>query len=83
MSNPFFKNSGPFKIKDIFNILGLNELNKNDKIYDIKDLISSTQKDITFFHSNKYSDAASKTKALYCITTNQLKHLLPKNVYLF
>ncbi len=77
MSNPFFTNSGPFKIKDILNILGLNKLNNNYKIYDIKDLTSSTQKDITFFHSNKYSDAASKTKALYCITTNQLKHLLP------
>ncbi len=81
MTNPFFKNNGPFKIKDILNKLSLNKSNNNDKIHDIKDLISSTSKDITFFHSNKYANDASKTKALYCITTNQLKHLLPNTCF--
>ncbi len=81
MTNPFFKNNGPFKIKDILNKLSQNKSNNNDKIHDIKDLISSTSKDITFFHSNKYANDASKTKALYCITTNQLKHLLPNTCF--
>ena len=41
----------------------------NEKeIYDIKDLVSSTKNDITFFHSKKYKDAANLTKASFCIT---------------
>ena len=34
---------------------------------------------ITFFHSIKYKDLASKTKASFCITTNNLSHVLPKS----
>ncbi len=80
MINPFFKNHGPFKIKKIIDIINSNSQlkKKNDKIYDIKDLILSTSKDITFFHSKKYSYAASKTKASYCVTTNNLRHFLPE-----
>ena len=37
------------------------------------------KKDITFFHSKKYKDAAKKTKASFCITTENLKNELPKN----
>ncbi len=80
MSNPFFKNIGPFKIEKLFNLSGLENINnfKNEKIFDIKDLSSSTSKDITFFHSKKYSNIASNTKALFCITTENLKNYLPK-----
>ena len=51
MINPFFKNHGPFKIKKIIDIINNNsQLKKeNFKVYDIKDLILSTSKDITFF----------------------------------
>ena len=79
MSNPFFKNIGPFKIEKILNLSNLKNINnfKNDKIFDIKDLSSSTSKDITFFHSKKYSNIASNTKALFCITTESLKNYLP------
>jgi len=79
MSNPFFKNIGPFKIEKILNLSGLKNINnfKNDKISDIKDLSSSTSKDITFFHSKKYSNIAGNTKALFCITTESLKNYLP------
>ena len=40
MINPFFKNTGPFKINYLITSIGLNDndLNKNDKIIDIKDL---------------------------------------------
>ena len=81
MSNPFFKNQGPFKIKKILEILSLNQINsvKNLNIYDIKDLSLSSKKDITFLNSKKYFEAAFKTKANFCITTNNLKHFLPKN----
>ncbi len=80
MSNPFFKNQGPLKITDILKSLGININNKNQnkEIYDIKDLVSSTENDITFFHTKKYKDVARKTKASFCITTTALKNDLPE-----
>ena len=81
MVNPFFKNNGPFKIFEIINFLNIkdNDLNKNIEIQDIKDLITSTDKDITFFHSKKYVDVAQKTKASFCITAEGLKNSLPNS----
>ena len=81
MSNPFFKNHGPYKISKILNFLRIkkSDLNKNFEIHDIKDLMTSTNKDITFFHSKKYKDIARKTKATICLTTDVLKYELPKN----
>ncbi len=81
MSNPFFQNNGPIKISEIIKSLNLkiNTLNKNHEIKDIKNLISATENDITFFHSNKYKDAAKKTKASFCLTTDALKNELPNH----
>ena len=83
MSNPFFKNNGPFKIDKLLKFLRLKNINnfKNINIYDIKDLSTSTSKDITFFHSKKYFNLASKTKALFCITTENLKNYLPNSCH--
>ena len=80
MINPFFKNRGPFKIEKLLKLSDVNIKDNFDKINvsDIKDLASSSEKDITFFHSKKYEHLASKTKALFCITTNNLAHILPK-----
>jgi len=82
MTNPFFKNYGPFNILDILQFLKINHdvmpTNK-EEVYDIKDLFSSTKKDITFFHSKKYKYIANKTKASYCITKDSLKNELPKS----
>ena len=81
MVNPFFKNKGPFKIDEILNLIEERNIYnfKSQKIYDIKDLTNSTSKDITFFHSKKYKNLAFKTKALFCITSDNLKDFLPKN----
>ena len=81
MINPFFKNNGPLKIFDILKILNLDLDNnlKDQDVLDIKDLSSSKQNEITFFHSKKYRDAAKHTKASYCITTENLKNELPKS----
>jgi UDP-3-O-[3-hydroxymyristoyl] glucosamine N-acyltransferase len=79
--NPFFKNTGPFNIEKLFNKIDI-ENSKNytkDKIFDVKDLVNATNKDITFFHSKKYESAALSTKAAYCLTTKQLSNILPKN----
>ena len=80
MKHPFFKNCGPFKIKDLLNDLKLNNLENlnDDVIYDIKDLQTSDKDHLTFFHSKKYYSQASKTKASYCITLENLAHYLPK-----
>ena len=81
MSNSFYKNHSPFKISEIYNLLNLNIVNVNiDKeVLDIKDLLNANDKEITFFHSKKYSEIAKKTKASFCITTNSLKDYLPKS----
>ena len=81
MNNPFFKNKGPFKIDNLLKLSGIKSFTsyKNIKIHDIKDLSTSKSKDITFFHSKKYFNIASNTKALFCITTENLKNYLPNN----
>ena len=79
MLNPFFENFGPFKIEKLLSNAGIINVPKfkNDKIYDVKDLISATKNDLTFFHSKNYSDLAYKTKAAYCLThENLIKFLL-------
>ena len=80
MINPFFKNNGPFKISDILQLINLDHLKiaNDQKITDIKDLLTSKKNDITFFHSKKYKDIARNTKASFCITTKSLKNDLPK-----
>ena len=81
MSNPFFKNNGPFKFREILNELNLEneKINEDLNIIDIKDLQNSKLGEITFFHSQKYKFAANETKASFCITTKNLKSELPKN----
>ena len=81
MINPFFRNSGPFKISDILQLINLDDLNidNDQEINDIKDLLTSKENDITFFHSKKYKDFAKKTKASFCLTTEVLKDELPKS----
>ena len=79
MTNPFFKNHGPLRLKDVYKVLKIktNYNIKNIKIFDIADLGSASVKDVTFLHSNKYKSQASITKASACITTKNLTHLLP------
>ena len=79
MKNPFFKNHGPFKIKDLFNDINFNNSNisVDDIILDIRDLVTSSKNDLTFFHSKKYQQEAFATKASYCVTFNNLIEYLP------
>ncbi len=79
MINPFFKNHGPFTISEILKSLKLDidNLDKDKAITDIKDLLSSTEENLTFFHSKKYKHIAKKTKASFCLTTEPLKNELP------
>ena len=80
MLNPFFKNVGPFNIEKLLSKINIENENKykKNKVYNVSDLISATNKDLTFFHSKNYFELASKTKASYCITLDSLSHFLPK-----
>jgi len=79
MPNRFFINKGPLKISKILKILNIenNSIDQNQIVTDVNDLFSASNTDITFFHSKKYKDIASSTKASFCITTHNLKNELP------
>jgi len=79
MNNPFFKNHGPFIIENLLNISNVvNSKNfSHVEVTDIRDLITSEINNITFFHSKKYENLASKTKASFCLVTKNLTHILP------
>jgi UDP-3-O-[3-hydroxymyristoyl] glucosamine N-acyltransferase len=81
MINPFFKNKGPFKIENLLKLSAIpsNSSFNKSKVFNIKDLVSATKDDITFFHSKKYESLASTTKAAFCITTANLSYVLPNN----
>ena len=80
MVNPFFKNTGPYYLKKLIELIDTNFQNLSDiKITDIKDLYSSKKGEITFFHSKKYIDLARITKASVCITSKNLRSFLPNN----
>ena len=78
-TNPFFKNKGPFKIEKLLKLSGIDNKENfvKSKVLDIRDLSTATKDNITFFHSKKYEELASKTKAFFCITTENLKDYLP------
>jgi UDP-3-O-[3-hydroxymyristoyl] glucosamine N-acyltransferase len=81
MINPFFHNKGPLKIKEVLSSINTESSfeNLDIEIFDIKDLVTASTNEITFFHSKKYESVASTTKASYCLTTNKLSNILPKN----
>jgi len=80
MVNPFFENNGPYKISEILNELNLevSEIDKDFNVTNVRDLQNSNSGEITFFHSKKYKIAANKTKASFCLTSENLKNELPK-----
>jgi len=79
MSNPFFKNEGPFEASLLCQILNIDSNIISKNILDIKDLFTAEEDDLTFFHSKKYKDVAKKTKASFCITSDNLKSYLPNS----
>ena len=80
MDNPFFKNTGPHNINFLLKTINIKiDDVSNDQITDIKDLNSSKENEITFLHSKKYTDLATKTKASYCLTSENFQSFLPNN----
>ena len=80
MINHFFKKKGPFNIIELIDLsdIKLKISLKEKKISDIKNLTEANKTHITFFHLKKYENIAVNTKASFCITTKNLKEILPK-----
>ena len=83
LKNTFFNNKGPFKIDKLLKSAGLPnpQKYKKIKIFDVKEISSANDKEITFFNSIKYKDYASRAKSTFCVTTEKLKNFLPKNCH--
>ena len=81
LKNSFFKNKGPISLNLIFSTCELVSNKKNNNIFisDVKNLNESSNKDLTFFHSNKYKNQAERTKAKCCLTTKNLSKYLPNS----
>ena len=79
-TNVFFKNKGPIKLEKIISECSSISFPKNTSlnIFDIKDLLSASNKDITFLNSSKYKELSINTKAIACITTQKLQKFLPE-----
>ena len=76
VSNNFFFKKKIF-ISDLF---PKEKFKKKVKLNNIKSLGEASKLDLTFYDSKKYKDLANQTKALYCITTENLSKDLPKSV---
>ena len=76
MPNPFFNNEGPFEASLLCQILNIDSNIVSKNILDIKDLLTAEENDLTFFHSKKYKDVAKKTRASFCITSDNLTSYL-------
>tara|TARA_Y100000590_G_scaffold315980_1_gene357346 strand:- start:794 stop:1780 length:987 start_codon:yes stop_codon:yes gene_type:complete len=83
LKNTFFNNKGPFKIDKLLLLAGLPNPKKYKKIkiFDVREISVANGKEITFFNSIKYKVHATKTKAAFCVTTQNLKIFLPKNCH--
>ncbi len=73
--NIFFKSKGPFKLNVLFPHISSSKI----IIKDIKTLDNAGGSDLTFFDSTKYINFASNTKAVTCITKENLVKFLPKS----
>ena len=78
--NPFFKKNSPILLSKIILNIKCNKVGLRKKyVSDIKEINIAKKNDITFFHTSKYSDIASKTKASYCITNLKLEKFFPRS----
>ena len=77
-TNQFFENKGPFPLKRILDEVESDLVLKDDYIIkDIQNLEKASHNEITFLHNSKYKKESNKTKALACITSQNLSKYLP------
>ncbi len=79
----FFKNNGPFTLKQIAEITGAEiETNCDSKtqIFDIASMDVASENEICFFYDRKAKEKAANIKAKACITNSDLKNWIPNGV---
>ena len=78
VTNQFFQNKGPFPLRKILKEINYkNSLSEELLIHNINDLQSADKNDITFLNSSKYKEKSLNTKAIACITSQNLSKYLP------
>ena len=79
----FYKNNGPFSLKQIAEICEaeLLDLSKSDVIInDMASIDNGTSGEISFFFDKKKKDMASNIKTTACITIKEFAELIPSDV---
>lgn len=79
----FFKNNGPFALKQIAQICEATLVNaeKGDvKVFDIAPMTDAKEGEICFFYDRKAKAKATEMKSTACVTTPDLAEFVPENV---
>ncbi len=79
----FYKNNGPFTLAKIVEVTGaklLDETKSQMQVMGLASMENATDADLCFFFDKKSKVKAADIKAKACITTNELKDLVPENV---
>lgn len=79
----FFKNNGPFTLKQVVEIIGAEfaqGCNLEDTISDIAAMESAKENEICFFYDRKAKEKATNIKAKACVTKSDLKDWIPYGV---
>lgn len=82
----FYKNKGPFTLKEISDFLGIPLSfgnNLDQKISDVATLQTATSNDLACYHNYKYQDALQSTKATVCIMAEDLVDHRPDRLPVF
>lgn len=83
IDNRFYKNNGPFSLKQISEICSatLQDESKSEvMINDMASIFKGAEGEISFFFDKKKKEAASQIKTTACVTTKELASLLPEGV---
>lgn len=68
------------ELSKLIDIKNINELDKNQKIFNINTLIKATKQDISFLSNNKYVKDLEISKAGLCFIDSGHKKYLPKTI---
>ncbi len=83
VDNRFYKNNGPFTLKQIAEICGavLLDASKSDTIInDMASISNGGSGEISFFFDKKKKELASQIKTTACVTSKEFVSLMPKDV---
>ena len=79
----FYKNNGPFSLKQIAEICNaslVDETKSDIMINDIASIFKGGEGEISFFFDKKKKDAATNIKTTACVTSKDFASLIPQNV---